>query len=89
MPTKKSVHINREVLMLPKGPQKLPVGTITKKGVRKNINVSILYIASWLQRPGANRHSSFDGRRRNSRDFESQLSNGCRNRIEDGRKELT
>jgi malate synthase len=32
---------------------KLPVGSITEQGVRKNINVGILYIESWLMGVGA------------------------------------
>lgn len=31
----------------------IPKGTITEKGVRKNINVGILYIESWLMGTGA------------------------------------
>ena len=31
----------------------VPQGTITEKGIRENINVSILYIESWLQGNGA------------------------------------
>jgi malate synthase len=31
----------------------LPKGTITKEGIRKNINVGILYVESWLRGNGA------------------------------------
>ena len=31
----------------------VPEGTITEEGIRKNINVSILYLASWLNGQGA------------------------------------
>jgi malate synthase len=31
----------------------VPEGEITEKGVRKNINVGILYIESWLMGTGA------------------------------------
>ena len=31
----------------------LPEGTVTEKGIRKNINVGILYIESWLMGQGA------------------------------------
>jgi len=31
----------------------VPKGTISEEGIRKNINVSILYLASWLSGQGA------------------------------------
>jgi malate synthase len=31
----------------------IPEGTITEEGVRKNISISVLYIASWLNGQGA------------------------------------
>ncbi len=40
-------HISEEDLL------EIPEGTITEKGVRKNINVGILYLESWLMGVGA------------------------------------
>ena len=40
-------HISEEDLL------EIPKGTITEKGVRKNINVGILYLESWLMGVGA------------------------------------
>ncbi len=40
-------HISEENLL------EIPLGTITEKGVRENINVGILYIESWLMGIGA------------------------------------
>jgi Malate synthase len=48
----------------------IPKGTITEKGVRKNINVGILYIESWLMGVGAAALYNFNGRRCNGRNFE-------------------
>lgn len=42
-----SIEINENQLL------EIPVGTITEHGVRKNINVGILYIESWLMGVGA------------------------------------
>lgn len=54
MPTKNQVHIKRnEVNITEAQLLALPQGTITEKGVRKNINVGILYIESWLMGVGA------------------------------------
>ncbi len=54
MPTKNQVHIKRnEVNITEAQLLSLPQGTITEKGVRKNINVGILYIESWLMGVGA------------------------------------
>jgi malate synthase len=54
MPTKNQIHINREDFNVTEEDLlEVPVGTITEEGVRKNINVSILYIASWLNGQGA------------------------------------
>ncbi|NGY36462.1 malate synthase A [Flavobacterium sp. XN-5] len=54
MPTKNQIHVKREdVNVSEENLLEAPVGTITEEGVRKNINVSILYIASWLNGQGA------------------------------------
>jgi len=54
MPTKNQIHIKREdVNVSEKDLLETPKGTITEEGVRKNINISILYIASWLNGQGA------------------------------------
>jgi malate synthase len=54
MPTKNQIHVKREdVNVSEEDLLEVPVGTITEEGVRKNINVSILYIASWLNGQGA------------------------------------
>lgn len=54
MPTKNQIHVKREdVHVTEKDLLETPKGTITEEGVRKNINISILYIASWLNGQGA------------------------------------
>lgn len=54
MQTKNQIHVKREdVNVSEKDLLEVPQGTITEEGVRKNINVSILYIASWLHGQGA------------------------------------
>ena len=54
MPTKNQKHVKREdVHVTEKDLLEAPKGTITEEGVRKNINISILYIASWLNGQGA------------------------------------
>lgn len=54
MPTKNQIHVKRADLHITESDLlEVPQGTITEAGVRKNINVSILYIASWLQGQGA------------------------------------
>lgn len=54
MPTKNQIHIKRnEIQITEKELLELPIGTITEIGIRKNINVGILYIESWLMGVGA------------------------------------
>ena len=54
MPTKNQIHIKRAELNITEEQLlELPKGTVTENGVRKNINVGILYIESWLMGVGA------------------------------------
>lgn len=54
MPTKNQLHIKRNEIKISEAQLlELPKGTITEKGVRKNINVGILYVESWLMGNGA------------------------------------
>jgi malate synthase len=54
MPTKNQIHIKREDVNVAEADLlEAPKGTITEEGIRKNINVSILYLASWLNGQGA------------------------------------
>ncbi|MFM7897054.1 MAG: malate synthase A [Flavobacterium sp.] len=54
MPTKNQMHIKRAELHITEEQLlELPKGTVTENGVRKNINVGILYIESWLMGMGA------------------------------------
>ncbi len=54
MPTKNQLHIKRNELNITEEQLvELPKGTITENGIRKNINVGILYIESWLNGVGA------------------------------------
>ncbi len=54
MPTKNQIHIKREdVHVTEKDLLEVPKGTVTEEGVRKNISISVLYIASWLNGQGA------------------------------------
>ena len=54
MPTKNQMHIKRAELHITEEQLlELPKGTVTENGVRKNINVGILYIESWLMGVGA------------------------------------
>lgn len=54
MPTKNQIHIKRNDIQITEDELlELPKGTITEAGVRKNINVGILYIESWLMGVGA------------------------------------
>lgn len=54
MPTKNQIHIKREDVNVTEADLlEAPKGTITEEGIRKNINVSILYLASWLNGQGA------------------------------------
>ncbi len=54
MPTKNQIHVKREdVNVTAEDLLEIPKGTITEAGVRKNISISVLYIASWLNGQGA------------------------------------
>ena len=54
MPTKNQIHVKKEDLHVSEDDLlETPKGTISEDGVRKNINISILYIASWLNGQGA------------------------------------
>jgi malate synthase len=54
MRTKNQIHVKREDVNVTEADLlEVPKGTITEEGIRKNINVSILYIASWLNGQGA------------------------------------
>lgn len=54
MPTKNQIHIKRADLNITeKDLLEKPVGTVTQEGIKKNINIAILYIASWLNGQGA------------------------------------
>jgi malate synthase len=54
MLTKNQIHIKRsDVNVGVKDLVEMPKGTITEEGIRKNINVGILYIESWLRGNGA------------------------------------
>jgi len=54
MPTKNQIHIKRADLDITENDLlEVPKGTVTEEGVRKNISISILYLASWLNGQGA------------------------------------
>jgi len=54
MPTKNQIHIKRAELDITEDQLvEMPKGTITEGGIRKNINVGILYLESWLGGVGA------------------------------------
>ncbi len=54
MTTKNQIHVKRNDINIGvKDLVEMPKGTITEDGVRKNINVGILYIESWLRGNGA------------------------------------
>ncbi|MBW8359541.1 MAG: malate synthase A [Weeksellaceae bacterium] len=54
MPGKNQIHNKFEEYNISEGDLlEIPKGTITENGVRKNINVGILYIESWLMGVGA------------------------------------
>lgn len=54
MPNENQIHVKREdVHVTEKDLLEIPKGTITEEGVRKNISISVLYIASWLNGQGA------------------------------------
>ena len=54
MPTPNQLHITSDdVKITAKDLVAIPEGTVTEAGIRKNINVGILYIESWLRGHGA------------------------------------
>ena len=54
MPTPNQLHITRDdVNITAQDLVAIPEGTVTEAGIRKNINVGILYIESWLRGHGA------------------------------------
>lgn len=54
MPTKNQIHIKKEDVKVSKEDLlELPIGTVTEDGIRKNINVAILYLEAWLRGYGA------------------------------------
>ena len=54
MPNANQLHITRnDVVVTAQDLVQLPEGTITEAGVRKNINVGILYMEAWLRGNGA------------------------------------
>ncbi|EAQ41163.1 malate synthase A [Polaribacter sp. MED152] len=54
MPTKNQIHVKRNDLNISEADLvEMPQGSITEEGIRKNINVGILYIESWLRGNGA------------------------------------
>lgn len=53
MPTPNQIHKQFNYQISESQLLEVPAGTITEKGLRKNINVSILYIESWLMGTGA------------------------------------
>ena len=54
MPEKNQIDVKREDVKVTESDLlETPKGTITEEGVRKNISISVLYIASWLNGQGA------------------------------------
>ncbi len=54
MPTPNQLHVTRDdVNITEQDLVEIPIGTVTEKGVRKNINVGILYTEAWLRGHGA------------------------------------
>lgn len=54
MPTKNQMHIKRNDISITEAQLlELPMGNVTEKGIRKNLNVAILYLESWLSGNGA------------------------------------
>ena len=54
MPNKNQIHVKREDIKITEQDLlETPKGTITVEGVRKNISISVLYLASWLNGQGA------------------------------------
>lgn len=54
MPTPNQMHVTRDDITITEANLvEIPKGTITEAGVRKNINVGILYMEAWLRGHGA------------------------------------
>ena len=54
MPTPNQLHVTRDdVSITEQDLVELPQGTVTEAGIRKNINVGILYLEAWLRGYGA------------------------------------
>ena len=54
MPTANQIHVERPMLNITKeNLLEIPKGTVTEAGIRKNMNVGILYLESWLRGNGA------------------------------------
>jgi malate synthase len=54
MPTPNQLHVTRDDVKITKEDLvELPKGTVTEEGIRKNINVGILYTEAWLRGHGA------------------------------------
>ena len=54
MPTPNQLHVTRDdVTITEQDLVEIPKGTVTEKGVRKNINVGLLYTEAWLRGHGA------------------------------------
>jgi malate synthase len=54
MPTPNQLHITRDDLHITaQDLVELPKGTVTEEGIRKNINIGILYTEAWLRGHGA------------------------------------
>ncbi|MEO8773739.1 MAG: malate synthase A [Gelidibacter sp.] len=54
MPTPNQFHVTRDDISISKEDLvEFPMGTITEEGIRKNINVGILYTEAWLRGHGA------------------------------------
>ena len=54
MPTPNQIHVSRDdVKITAEDLVEIPLGTVTESGVRKNINVGILYTEAWLRGYGA------------------------------------
>ena len=54
MPTPNQLHVKRDdVVITEKDLVEIPKGTVTEAGIRKNINVGILYTEAWLRGHGA------------------------------------
>ena len=54
MPTPNQLHVTRNDLHITEADLvELPIGTVTETGIRKNINVGILYTEAWLRGHGA------------------------------------